>query len=93
MQAVRRNTHEDKGEGIMTNTTSILQDWQRMGIEAFNAGEKRHIPYTKWATLFPSGQKVGSPESKMANKKMEAWIRGWDKANIESTIETLVPTN
>jgi hypothetical protein len=53
--------------------------WEQSGSNAFKAGKPRKPPYEE---IVKPGTKIGSPESKEANKMMEAWLRGWDKANL-----------
>ena len=74
----------------MHNTTD--KEWEQKGRDAFNAGEKRKIPYADIRILIQPGQLVGSPESKEANKKMKAWLQGWDMANLEVSIPKNVLT-
>jgi hypothetical protein len=59
-----------------------IKKWEQNGSDAFKSGNPRKPPYDE---IVKPGTEIGSPESKEADKKMEAWLRGWDKANLSST--------
>ena len=71
-----------KKEEIIAADDKTIEDYEKMGAEDFKAGKKRVPPHPgdgKWDIL--------SPQSKDANKKMEAWLKGFDKANIAELID------
>ena len=69
--AMRRKVRE-KGE-------DEIKEWEQRGADDFKAGKPFKTP---WAEIVKPGTKIGSPESKEANKKMEAWQRGWVTASV-----------
>ncbi|MDR1232158.1 MAG: hypothetical protein LBK61_12265 [Spirochaetaceae bacterium] len=65
-----------------------VEEWEQTGADAFKAGKTRKPPYDE---IVKTGIKIGSPESKEADKKMKAWLRGWDKADAAPTESKEVP--
>jgi hypothetical protein len=60
-----------------------VEEWEQAGADAFKAGKPRKPPYDE---IVKTGTKIGSPESKEADKKMKAWLRGWTKADASSEL-------
>jgi len=77
-------TQKPKKQGKAGNDKSY-EEWEKRGAADFKDGKPRRPPY--WEYLKP-GVMIGSPESKEALKKTESWLRGWDRANLASSIET-----
>jgi hypothetical protein len=76
---------EDKKEGAKSEENKKdnggVKEWEQRGRDDFKAGKPRKVPYNE---IVIPGMKIGSPESREADKKMEAWLRGWDRANFSS---------
>ena len=78
-QAAKQKAGKQNHEAVEPDKSKDdIKEWEQKGADAFYSGKPRKTPYED---IVKPGTKIGSPESKEANKKMEAWLRGWDRAD------------
>ena len=80
-QAAMKEAREEKEN--RQSEENPIKKWEDRGAEDFKAGKRRVPPYEE---MSKPGVMIGSPESKENIKKMDAWLRGWDRANIAAPI-------